>query len=248
MPALVVRWGGTSIGWSREERTLDGLLPDLITSAQTYGYPALWLIVFLGAAGVPLPTDPLLLAAGAFMAEWGASLPVLALVALTAAVCGDSAGYLIGRKWGSEAITWLEHTDLGSHLLATRTGAKAKVYFEHYGGWAVFLSRSMLGAFSGVINVLAGSQLYPFRAFLAYDVAGELVDVIGMLAIGLAVRTGWEAATDDVRTLSLVAFGLLALAVLVVFVVRALKHATHRGRPGIEEAQQADAGGAGQVK
>ena len=38
------------------------MLPALLSDIRVHGYIALWIIVFLGGAGVPLPVDPLLLA------------------------------------------------------------------------------------------------------------------------------------------------------------------------------------------
>jgi membrane-associated protein len=47
---------------------MNSFLPILITWLQQYGYPALWLAVFISAIGTPLPVSFILLAAGAFAA------------------------------------------------------------------------------------------------------------------------------------------------------------------------------------
>ncbi|HEY1391430.1 MAG TPA: hypothetical protein VGF38_23020 [Ktedonobacterales bacterium] len=65
----------------------------------------LWLIVFLGGAGIPLPVDPLLLASGALAGHGDLKAAVVALVAISAAGCGDSVGYLVGRTLGSDAAS-----------------------------------------------------------------------------------------------------------------------------------------------
>src|SRR6202007_853015 len=67
-----------------------------------YGYPVLFIGVLLENAGVPVPGETAVLAAG-FLAS-AASGGVLALalvmgVACIAAVLGDNAGYALGRWW-----------------------------------------------------------------------------------------------------------------------------------------------------
>ena len=52
---------------------MSALLPYLVNWLQEYGYPALWGLVFVGAAGIPLPITLLLLAAGAFAAGLSAA-------------------------------------------------------------------------------------------------------------------------------------------------------------------------------
>jgi len=70
----------------------------LLNWLQEFGYPALWLAVFVVSAGAPLPIALVLLAAGAFASLGDFNIFLLALTALSAAVCGDSVGYLIGTS------------------------------------------------------------------------------------------------------------------------------------------------------
>ncbi len=66
-----------------------------------YGYPMLWLTVFIAAIGLPLPTSLVLLAAGAFAAHGDFNIALLIGIIITASSCGDNVGYFIGRSWGS---------------------------------------------------------------------------------------------------------------------------------------------------
>ena len=72
----------------------------IIGALQQYGYPALWLIVFVAAVGVPVSGSLLLFAAGAFAALGDLNIFILFPVALSAAVMGDNLGYFIGRRVG----------------------------------------------------------------------------------------------------------------------------------------------------
>lgn len=79
-----------------------------ISALQQYGYLALWLIVFVAAAGAPISGSLLLFAAGAFSAFGDLNIIILFPVALSAAVMGDNLTYFIGRRVGIPLLAWLE--------------------------------------------------------------------------------------------------------------------------------------------
>ncbi len=62
----------------------------LISALQHYGYVALWLVVFVAAAGVPVSGSLLLFGAGAFATLGDLNIFILFPVALSAAVMGDN--------------------------------------------------------------------------------------------------------------------------------------------------------------
>ena len=69
----------------------------LLSTLGLYGPPALFIVLLVGAVGVPTPGSLLLLVAGSFVEQGEMGLwPVLAL-ALAGVVVGDNLGYLIGR-------------------------------------------------------------------------------------------------------------------------------------------------------
>src|SRR5205085_10061731 len=97
-----------------EEGCMSVFLSNLLNFFLTYGYLALWVSVFIGSVGAPLPIGLALLALGAFAALGDFSIFILALITITASVCGNNVGYLIGRKWGSKALDWFERSRFGA--------------------------------------------------------------------------------------------------------------------------------------
>src|SRR5260370_42273615 len=85
---------------------MSALLSGLLTFFETYGYLALWICVFIAAAGAPLPIYVVLLAAGVFAALGDFNIVLLFVIAFSAQFCGDNVGYLIGRRWGSKVLDW----------------------------------------------------------------------------------------------------------------------------------------------
>lgn len=188
---------------------MNTLLPYLLTWLQEYGYPILWLSVFIGAVGIPLPNSLVLLAAGAFAALGDFNFALLALISISAFVAGDNTSYWIGRRWGSKVLTWSE-----GRLIQPQTLARSRSSFERLGGWAVFISRFLVSALGGAINLLAGAELYPYRRFLAYDLAGETLGALLPLTLGYVFGASWDVVGDLLGSFSLFVLALLAALVL----------------------------------
>src|SRR6266487_4118319 len=111
------------------------LLPYLVSWLQEYGYPALWVSVFVASAGAPLPIGLILLAAGAFASFGDFNIGLLAITAISASVCGDSLGYFIGRRWGTKVLDWLEYSR-ARRFITPQTVTRSRAYFRRHGGWA----------------------------------------------------------------------------------------------------------------
>lgn len=197
---------------------MSSLLPYLVTWLQQYGYPALWLGVFVASIGLPLPISLVLLAAGAFAALGDFNIVLLALISISASVAGDNIGYFIGRRLGSRLIPWLEQH--AQRVISQTTLHRSRAYFIKRGGWAIFLSRFLLSGFGGSINLLAGAEFYPRKRFILYDVAGETLGAVIPLSLGYVFGTSWDAVGDIFSAVSL---GVVALLVTIYLLVRLIK-------------------------
>jgi membrane-associated protein len=206
----------------REEQTMSAFLPILISWLQQFGYPALWLSIFVAAVGIPLPISLVLLAAGAFAALGDFNVFLLGGVALTALVCGDSVGYLIGHHIGMRVFTWLERPHRFNPI-SPQTLEKSHRYFNKRGGWAIFLSRFIVSALGGTINLLAGAETYPYRLFLLFDVSGEACGVALFIALGYTFGASWEAIGDVVGITSLLILALLVACYLTYRLIRMIR-------------------------
>lgn len=200
---------------------MSGILQTMLTFLQNYGYLALWISVFIAAVGVPLPISLVLLAAGAFAALGEFNFVLLFVLVFSALVCGDNVGYLIGRRWGSRGLDWLVRPGKRSRFISPRTVERSRNYFRQQGGWAIFLSRFIFSALGGVINLLAGSELYPYRHFVLADTSGESLGALIPLLLGYIFGASWEAVGDVLGPLSLF---ILSLLVVVLLVTRMLRY------------------------
>jgi membrane-associated protein len=202
-------------------------LTTVLTFFQSYGYPALWVSIFIAAVGAPLPVALVLLASGAFAALGDFNVFILALVSISASVAGDNIGYLVGRKWGSRALDWLGRSRFGKRLFSPRSIERSRAYFNRRGGWAVFLTRFLIAALGGITNLIAGSELFPYRTFLACDIGGEVIGAVLPLSLGFVFGTSWEDVGDILSQFSLL---FLALLVAIILFLRLLRYARNLKR------------------
>ncbi len=200
------------------------LLTTLLTWLQQYGYPALWLCVCVASIGLPLPISLVLLAAGAFAALGDFNIVVLALIAISASTCGDSIGYLLGRRIASRILAWFEH-QRRFRILSPPKITLAHDYFKRRGAWAIFLSRFLFSGFGGIINLLAGAELYPYRRFLLYDFLGEVLGALIPLVLGYIFGASWEAVGDILGAFSGFVLALLIVILLIVRLARLVRQA-----------------------
>lgn len=135
-----------------------------------YGLYAVFIIVMLESAGVPLPGETALVLASIYAGISGDLDIVHVIVAAAAgAIIGDNIGFVVGRRYGLPLVqrygklVGLNEKRLlfGQHMFA-RHGAKI-VFF---------------GRFIAVLRIfaalLAGVNHYSWRAFLFYNAAGGI--------------------------------------------------------------------------
>jgi membrane-associated protein len=201
---------------------LSTLFPIIITWLQFYGYPVLWLCVFVAAVGVPLPISLLLLSTGAFAALGDFNLFLIFITSWSASVCGDSTGYWIGYKIGPGIINWLS-TRRRIRIFSPKVMNRSRDYFQSKGGWAVFLSRCLLPALGGVINILAGAERYPYKKFLLADVSGEALGIFPTLILGFFFGASWDALGDLITNASILIILVLIAIYLVILLIRTLR-------------------------
>src|SRR5260370_6744893 len=80
------------------------MLSALLSYFARYGYWVVFFGVMLENAGLPVPGETILLAAGFFAAQGHFHLWTVMAIAAFGAMLGDNAGYVIGHKIGRTAL------------------------------------------------------------------------------------------------------------------------------------------------
>jgi membrane protein DedA with SNARE-associated domain len=173
-----------------------------------YGLLALFLIVMLESAGVPLPGETALVAAGVFASHGELNIAAVIIVAAVAAIIGDNLGYWIGRTGGRSVLTRWTFT--------SRTLPWAESFFERHGPKTIFIGR-----FFSILRVtaawMAGVSRMRWWTFFLWNAAGG---ICWALLVGLVAYLFGQAAADAIAKYGLIG-GIvilgLALAGLVGF-------------------------------
>jgi membrane-associated protein len=176
-----------------------------------YGLFFLFGIICLESAGLWLPGETALIAAGVYASKGHLSIAAVIAVATVAAIIGDNIGYWLGREGGRRLI--YRHATL--RRFADRVLPPAERFFEKHGGKAVFLAR-----FFGGVRVtgawMAGITRMSWWRFLFWNALGGIV---WAAAVGLIAFYAGKAAADAIARFGVyaaIAGGLLVVAVIAV--------------------------------
>ena len=153
-------------------------LMEILTPVLTqYGYGLIIVVILLESAGLPLPGESLLVLAAAYAASGRLSIVGVILAAALGAICGDAAGYWVGRCGGAIILRLFARHGGEAGLVLSRA------FFAKHGPRAVFLARFLpvLRVFGAV---LAGVSLMDYKLFSLYNAAGGLAWAILMGSLG----------------------------------------------------------------
>ncbi len=181
---------------------------DVLTTLLVYGYPALGLILLLGAIGLPLPDGVATIVAGSLASQGRIDWFWAATIVMTASVLGDAAGYGIGRLLSQKFV------ERHGHWFGYTSGRRARVQalFDRWGSLTIFVTRTFISYLSSVANLFAGLSHYRLWKFLAIAFIGRLIWTAAYLGLGFGIGADWEAATSFLTNLSILLLLLVVLA------------------------------------
>ena len=174
-----------------------------------YGLLALFAVVMAESAGVPLPGETALIAAGVFASRGRLDITAVIAVAATAAIVGDNFGYWIGRTGGRKLLDrWGRVTRVSERALPWAEG-----FFQRHGAKTIFLAR-----FFSILRVtaawMAGVSRMHWLTFFCWNAAGG---ICWALLVGLISYFAGHAAADAISH-----YGLIGGAVIVGLVLLGL--------------------------
>jgi membrane protein DedA with SNARE-associated domain len=150
------------------------------------GLPAVFALMALESACIPIPSEAIMLFAG-----FAASEGELTLVGIVAAgVLGNLVGSLIGYAIGYYGRTDLIERNRLFHVSPERL-RQAEGWFDRYGDATVFFSR-MLPIVRTFVSVPAGVAKMRLGRFALLTTLGSLPWVLALALVGEAVGSNWE--------------------------------------------------------
>jgi len=179
-----------------------------------YGYVIVFFGVMLENAGLPVPGETILLAAGFFASQHHFNLFSVIFVAMTGAILGDNFGYLAGRKLGRAFIN-----RYGRYVFLTPARIKAcEDYFHSHGDKTILVARFITGL-RVFAAFFAGMSHMRWRTFFTYNAAGAVLWAVAIALVGYFFGHSWRLIERWVGRTGVLLF-VLALAVGVVIYLK----------------------------
>jgi membrane-associated protein len=160
---------------------VDKHLAQFVTSYGPWVYALLFLVVFVetGLVVMPfLPGDSLLFIVGAMCGAGLMSLPLSALVLISAAILGDQLNYSMGRYFGPKVFQWES-----SRFFNKDAFNAAHAFYEKHGGVTIIAARFMpfIRTFAPFV---AGVAEMTRSKFSLFNISGGVLWVVSLLAAG----------------------------------------------------------------
>lgn len=177
-----------------------------------WGLPAVFLLMLLESACIPVPSEAIMPFAGFAVSEGELSLFGIVAAGVLGNLVGSwiayAVGYFGGRpfvdRWGKYILLRHHHVDLAQH------------WFDRYGAPVVFFTR-MLPIVRTFISLPAGFGRMRFWKFTAYTTLGCIPWVAMLGYVGVKLGAHWERIQPYLHYADYVVAA--ALAALVVYAI-----------------------------
>jgi len=200
----------------------------LTDTVASNGYVAVFLLMAVGSACIPIPSEIVMVFGGALASAGFAeqvlhdpskqlSFVAIGLVGVAGSLVGSWATYAIGYGGGRPLIDrWGRYLLLRPHEVD-----RAHAWFERHGEAAVFFSR-LIPIIRAFISLPAGVARMPFWRFTVYTFLGVIPWTFGLAGAGYLLGQRWREVETYARPIT-IGFGVLFLGLLVWWVGRRVR-------------------------
>lgn len=188
---------------------MDFLLQNLLIYLALYKYTTVFVISFLAAFIIPIPSGSLLMAASAYARFGYFDIYTVVLISIVANILGDNAGYFLARKYGYEVLSKFGF----KRILNSKKFKEIEVKYNNHPGFIIFVSRfEVLSTLS--VNLLSGISKTPYRKYFLHEFFGSISQVLTYSMIGYIFADNWESINTTMGRVLLVIALLIVISVL----------------------------------
>ncbi len=144
-----------------------------------HAYVVLFFWVLVEQIGIPIPSAPLLLAAGTLTATHKLALTPVLLSILLGSLVSDVSWYFLGKRYGNTVVRLLCRFTPERDTCVQRTEG----YFGRHGASTLLVSK-FLPALNTMAGAIAGQTGMDFRLFLVCDAGGVLLWALAFVVGG----------------------------------------------------------------
>jgi membrane protein DedA with SNARE-associated domain/rhodanese-related sulfurtransferase len=188
---------------------------DLISVVQQYGLVLVFVSAFIEQLGLPIPSYPVLLVAGALSYAGGDSLALIVAIGALGVVMGDLLVYAAGARFGRRALSVVCKLSLARDDCVRRTEDR----FARFGPWALLFVKFLPG-FALVLILLSGVTRLAIPLFVLLDGIGAIGYVALPVVLGAIFRDAIDAALVAISRWGEYGTALVLGALLLYMIVR----------------------------
>lgn len=182
--------------------------------ASPIAYLAVFMFLILCGAGIPIPEDTILIAAGYLAHSGVVRISVVLFVCYIGVIGGDTILYYIGRKYGQRVI----NNPKFLKLIPVYKVDKIRRGFHRWHHWMIFFARFLVG-FRAPTFILSGVMKIPFKKFIVLDCIGGLLSVPLFVGLGYLFAEHVDSLRRDISHIQswVIAGIILAVAIYLVW-------------------------------
>jgi membrane protein DedA with SNARE-associated domain len=194
------------------------MLSALLSYFAHYGYWVVFFGVMLENAGVPVPGETILLAAGFFAAQGHFHLWEVMTIAALGAVLGDNAGYWIGHRLGRVTLE-----RYGRYVGLTHARVlHMDRFFTAHGNKTILVARFITGL-RVFAALLAGAARMTWKTFAIYNMLGAVLWSVAISLAGFFFGRSWNVLEHWIRGAGLIALGIVVTIAISIGINRRRK-------------------------
>lgn len=196
----------------------------VVTQISQHGYLAIFILMVLESACIPVPSEAVMLfggalAGGVVLAGVHVHLSVVgvALAGVAGNVVGAWIAYAVGRVGGRPLIE-----RFGRYVLLRRHELdRAEAFFARHGALAVGIAR-VLPVVRTFISLPAGVAEMPLLPFSVLTFAGSLPWTFGLAIAGDSLAANWKSVESGFGPVTII-IAVLIVALIALWLVRRLR-------------------------
>lgn len=206
----------TSI-WYYYVRMLEFLLDTLIPYLLLYKYVTIFLIAFVAAFVVPIPSGSILMAAGAFAHVGYFNIFYIIIISIVGNILGDNLGYWMARKYGENVLSKIGF----GRIIRSNTFKSIENLFNKRPGFVILISRfEVLSTLS--VNLLSGLSKTPYKKYFIHESIGTVLQVSFYGMMGFLFADNWEQIGTTIGKITFIV-GAITILTVILFSKRIIK-------------------------
>ncbi len=188
---------------------MDFLVQDIIPYLLIYKYLALFIVSFLAAFIVPIPSGSVLMTVAAFASIGYFDIGLVLLISIAGNILGDNLGYWLSYKFGDKIFSKIGFR----FIIQSSKFSIIKQKFREHPGFIIFMSRFEVVS-TLLINLLSGIGRVSYRKYLYHEISGTISQVLLYAFIGYVFGYNLQYVNSLIDKIFLIITFILLLLVV----------------------------------